>query len=94
MVDPPLGFADITQWLYLAASGPRLLGRIVNDCQKLLSNPQIATTNDESKHDQKSQSRPAANLTAGALILLKRHLDWLIDYLERNGSNRNVVEMT
>lgn len=76
--NPPLGLADIIQWLYLPSQpGPRLLLRVYDDSRKLLDN----NTHGGKSDGMGERGFMIARLSAGAAILLKRHVDWMEDFM-------------
>ncbi len=88
LTKPPQGFEEIIQWLYLPSrSGPKLLRLVVEECRALLPNaaPEegVSSCNDVSGiSEQESQSR--SRLSSGALVLLRRNLQWLEEYLQED----------
>ena len=78
------GLDSIINWLYLdQANGPRLLRRVVEDARALISNAEVGI---HSTHGDKEMAR--TKFSEGALILLKRNLEWLEDFL-RNDEKAN-----
>ena len=77
----PQGLEDVIRWLYLPLSegGPHLLRRVLDDAHALL--PDTGTKDAGAGVDKPLQSKnaktsvTAANLSTGALILLRRHLE-------------------
>ena len=86
LTTPPQGLSDVLEWLYVShADGPCLLRRVVEDCQGLLA--RSSTTSESSKEEDEEGNKTlqaTVKLSTGALILLKRHSDWLEDFLKHN----------
>ena len=63
------GLNNVLTWLYLASDGPQLLKRVVEESTALLG------------HGDGRPGEPwratGTRLSAGALMVLKRHVDWL-----------------
>jgi len=83
--DPPQSLGDIIDWLYLTppTHGPTLLRRVVEDSRRLL--PENMTIADPPE-DTNVAEQPGISrtLSAGALILLRRNLAWLEDFLKHH----------
>ena len=89
---PPSGFSDIIKWLYSPSQpGPVLLRTVINECEALLPENQGLPGNQSTMEDaievqggnkQKGAS-PAIRLSSGALVLLRRNLHWLKEYMGR-----------
>lgn len=73
----PKGFADIVGWLYFHQSGPGLLNQIIEKSSALSGESSVADT--PSQLEIYSLG-PHGKLSAGALVLLRRNLEWLIEY--------------
>ena len=73
-----MGLESIIDWIYTASDGPKLMSRIVEDCERLKIKSE--KKHSESKHlygDLTSERWGAATITAGALITLEKKLVWL-----------------
>lgn len=86
---PPQGLEDIVRWLYLPSKqpGPQLLERIVKDSHALLPETNSTSVNPELAAEQDGGVEAGARLSAGALILLRRNLEWLQDRLIRDAEH-------
>jgi len=84
LTSPPQGLADIVSWLYISRQGPGLLKRIVDDCNSLLPErpTSLGISSTVKSNDDRITSLP--KLSAGALILLRKILDWLTQYLDQH----------
>ena len=77
LTNPPSDLADIVHWLYLPSQpGPRLLLSVCDTSRKLLDQKANGGASGESGFT-------VAKLSTGASILLKRHLDWMEDFMKR-----------
>lgn len=79
---PPGDLGDVIDWLYKNEQGPQLLDKVIADCKRMRPHSE-----GEEKQEQGSESavkRPEGwadgKLSAGAMILLKRNLEWLEGY--------------
>ena len=82
LTSPLQGVDDIIQWLYSShEEGPKLLRRIVEDSRSLISDAQVGSASSHSQGRDNQAVRPLVTFSAGALILLRRNLEWLEDYL-------------
>ena len=79
---PPQGLEDVTHWLYISGDGPRLLRRVIDDCKRLQANSWRGKENvsDVSTKGKKG-GWAIGRLSAGAMMLLNKHLLWLQQYL-------------
>ena len=85
LTDPPHGLADIIQWLYLSSRpGPRLLRRVLDDSRRLLANTTAVNAGGSASSEMNERGFTGARLSTGAAILLKRHVDWMEDFMNRN----------
>lgn len=104
--NPPEGLCDIVDWLYRARSGPRLLDCIIDECQNLLREPTISQPDDflesesalfdkDSCATGESWAGLTSRLSAGALVLLKRHIVWLVEHRnkESNVASTGLMEL-
>ena len=83
LTNPPHGLADIIQWLYLPSQpGPHLLQRVFDDSRKLLDNS--TTVNADGSASSGERGFTGARLSTGASILLKRHVDWMEEFMRRH----------
>lgn len=88
----PQGLEDVITWLYLAppSQGPNLLRLVIEDSRRLLpENTTVTDTSGESKITE--QPSRSTKLSSGALILLRRHLACLEDFIKRNEEQRVVA---
>ena len=96
LLNPPEGFNDIVDWLYCARSGPRLLDRIISECQNvswgIATNFQckapedvVSPCDNHSRISEKSWAAWTGRLSTGAKITLNRHIEWLIQNNHENG---------
>ena len=84
LTNPPLGLADIIQWLYLPSQpGPRLLLRVFDDSKKSLDNSTTVDADGSASGGMGERGFMGARLSTGASILLKRHVDWMQDFMKR-----------
>ena len=82
LTSPLQGVDDIIQWLYSSqGEGPKLLRRIVEDSRSLISEAQVGSASSHSQDEDNQAARSLVTFSAGALILLRRDLEWLEDYL-------------
>ena len=81
LTSPLQGVDDIIHWLYSSREGPKLLRRIVEDSRSLISDVQVGSAGSHSQEEDSQVVRPLVTFSAGALILLRRNLEWLEDYL-------------
>ena len=93
LTTPPHGLADVVQWLYLTSQpGPRLLRRVVNDSKKLLANNTTTSAMTSAPNEVEERSSTRAKLSTGASILLRRHVEWLEDFMTRNDGGAAVTQ--
>ena len=85
LTNPPHGLADIIQWLYLSSQpGPHLLLRVFDDSRKLLdNNTTVNTDGSGTSGEMGERGFTVARLSTGASIVLKRHVDWMEDFMKR-----------
>lgn len=95
LCNPPAGFADIVYWLYRAYSGPRLLDRVICDCQDV-SQRSLTTSQTDPLKGKTMQNKDknliteeswvgsVEKLSTGALVLLHRHIENLVKYDKGN----------
>ena len=84
LTNPPHGLADIIQWLYLSSQpGPHLLLRVFDDSRRLLDNNISVNANGSDSGGMGERGFTGARLSTGASILLKRHVDWMEDFIKR-----------
>ena len=81
----PHGLVDVIQWLYLSSQpGPHLLSRVLGDSKKLLADENttkaVGTTSGVIDED----AFTPAKFSTGASILLRRHVEWLGDFMTRD----------
>ena len=74
------------QYLYLDKSGPRLLQRVVSDCQNLqkeVTEANVAHDNvmEDAGNVNEVDRQAVRKLSTGAMIMLKKNLDWLASFL-------------
>ena len=82
LMSPLQGVDDIIQWLYSSREeGPKLLRRIVDDSRLLISDAQVGSASSHSQGGDNQAARPLVTFSAGALIPLRRNLEWLEDYM-------------
>ena len=82
LTSPLQGVDDIIHWLYSSQEeGPKLLRRTVEDARSLISNTEVGSTSSHTQDGDNQAIRPPVTFSAGALILLRRNLGWLEDYL-------------
>ena len=80
LLSPLSGFEDVIQWLYIKPDGPRLLSRIIQDCQRLQSKAETRSADsNEGPNESEVGGLGANRISAGALILLQRHLNLLVN---------------
>ena len=85
LTSPPRGLADIIQWLYLSSQpGPHLLLRVFDDSRKLLDNNATVNADGSASGEMGERGFTGARLSTGASILLKRHVDWMEDFMKRH----------
>ena len=85
LTNAPLGLADVIQWLYLSSqAGPCLLRRILNDSKNLLANNTTVSVDGTTDGEMDDRGFTRAKLSAGASILLRRHVDWLEDFVKQH----------
>ena len=85
LTNPPHGLADVIQWLYLSSQpGPHLLLRVFDDSKKLLDNDTIVAADGSASGERGERGFTGARLSTGASILLKRHVDWMEDFMKRH----------
>ena len=85
LTNPPRGLADIIQWLYLSSQpGPHLLRRVFDDSRKLLDNNTTVNTDGSASGEMGDGGFTVARLSTGASIVLKRHVDWMEDFMKRH----------
>lgn len=83
---PLQGIDDIIRWLYLSSQpeGPHLLRRVVEDSKALLPDARIGSSNNLLINGHNAGITEPAKISTGALILLRKNLDWLSEYLSQN----------
>ena len=86
---PLQGIDDIVRWLYLSSQpeGPHLLRRVVEDSKALLPDAPIRSRNNLSNNRNNAGITEPAKISTGALILLRKNLDWLSEYLSQDEEN-------
>lgn len=88
LTKPPEGFAGIIQWLYTPShKGPQLLRLVVDECRALLpdATPKEGLESPgEASGVAKNESKSHSRLSSGALVLLRRNLQWLEEYLRHD----------
>ena len=85
LTSPPHGLADIIQWLYLSSQpGPHLLLRVFDDSRRLLDNNATVNADGSASGEMGERGFIGARLSTGASILLKRHVDWMEDFMKRH----------
>lgn len=89
LTSPPQGLEDVIKWLYLTSTqpSPHLLRRVVKDSESSLAKSHCGMTVNGARDMQNEDASGRPNLSAGALVLLKRNLVWLKDLLERDEGN-------
>ena len=83
---PLQGLEDVIQWLYTSREGPELLREIVRDGQRLRANStqgQSSESNDFSNVEPKGWAK--GRISAGAVMVLEKHLLWLEQFLKGLG---------
>ena len=80
------GIGDIIKWLYLSSQleGPRLLRRVVEDARALIPEMQSKDTSSTPTHETNEGVAGQAMFSAVALILLRKNIACLQDYLQRD----------
>ena len=92
LTNAPRGLVDVIQWLYLSSQpGPHLLRRVLNDSKKLLANNNAVNADGSAFDEIGGKEFTGAKLSTGASILLRRHVDWMEDFMKRN--DEGVVTM-
>ena len=81
LTSPLQGVDDIIHWLYSSQEGPKLLRRTVEDARSLISDVEVGSTSSHTQDGDNQAIRPSLTFSAGAVILLRRNLEWLEDYL-------------
>ncbi len=82
LTSPPQGVDDIINWLYSSQEdGPKLLRRVVEDSRSLISDAQVGSASSHPQDEDNQAVRPLVTFSAGALILLRRNLEWLEGHL-------------
>ena len=85
LTNAPHGLADIIQWLYLPSRpGPRLLLRILDDLKCLLANNITLSVDGTADGGMDGRGFTRAKISTGATVLLRRHVDWLEDYVKQH----------
>ena len=85
LTNPPCGLADIIQWLYLSSqSGPHLLLRVFDDSRKLLDKNTTVIADGSASGGMGERDFTAARLSTGGSILLKRHVDWMENFMKEH----------
>ena len=81
----PGGFEDVLRWLYIAKDGPKLLGRIIDDCKGLCETSEMDTYGtDRGGKVMYEGAWRNHRVSAGALVLLRRNMDGLIQIAKDN----------
>ncbi|KAL9613995.1 MAG: hypothetical protein Q9167_001475 [Letrouitia subvulpina] len=77
------GMEDVIKWLYLDESGPGMLGLVIGEC-KILTGIKLTEQQTERNQDGKSaqgvEESEIPRLSEGALVMLRRTLNWLEEY--------------
>ena len=82
LTSPLQGMGDIIHWLYSSQEeGPKLLRRTAEDARSLVSDAEVGSTSSHTQDGDNQPGRSPVTFSAGALILLRRNLEWLEDYL-------------
>ena len=85
LTNPPHGLADIIQWLYLSSQpGPYLLLRVFDDSRQLLDNNSTVIADGSASGEMGERGFTGARLSTGASILLKRHVDWMENFMKQH----------
>lgn len=89
MQRPIQGFEEEIKWLYLPGQeeGPRLLKEVVRKAQEVVKR---SSTPREGETELEVGSEGVGRVSAGAMVLLKRHLSVLEEILE--GMEKHVAE--
>lgn len=87
----PQGLEDVIHWLYLHSEGPNLLRRVVEDSKMLLIKRDCPNGSEETTKERDHNSAIPFEPSAGALILLKRHLASLENHLDSQEPNMNPI---
>ena len=76
------GLEDVINWLYKDDQGPQLLDRVIADCKRMQPHPEGEEKQEQDSEPRVKRQEPWADgkLSAGAMILLKRSLEWLEGY--------------
>ena len=83
---PPGGLEDVIQHLYISENGSRLLSKVIDDGQRIQSNSENRAGGIiEDQDPQFEVEWRDKRISAGALVLLKRHLEWLVQHSESHG---------
>ena len=79
---PPSGLQDVINWLYKDDQGPQLLDQVIADCKRMQPHSEGEEKQEQASESQVKRTEAWANgkLSAGAMILLKRNLEWLEGY--------------
>ncbi len=86
LTNAPQGLVDVIQWLYLSSQpGPHLLHRVLDDSRKLLVNTSIESVDGSAEGEMDGRGFTRAKFSTGASILLRRNVEWLEDFVRRNG---------
>ena len=83
---PPQGMEYTVDWLYLREEGPNLLHRVVGDLMRLLE-----TTSNSAPDEMTQKARGIGDqlkLTSGALVLLRRSVEYLEERLRLRQEKR------
>lgn len=82
LTSPLQGVDGIIHWLYSSQEeGPKLLRRTVEDARSLISDAEVSSASSRTQDGDNQPTMPLMMFSAGALILLRRNLEWLEDYL-------------
>lgn len=77
------GMEDVIYWLYLDESGPGMLGLVIGECKILAGTKlmeQQTEQNEDGKVVQGAGEPEIPRLSEGALVMLRRTLNWLEGY--------------
>ena len=79
----PEGLEEVVKWLYLRPGGRRLLRHVIEDSEKLVDGHSGQASDDQLC----KWLLPGTKISTGALVLLRRHLEWMKEYEERETLN-------
>lgn len=93
MQRPVLGFEDEIKWLYMPGQpeGPELLNEVIKRAKEVVARSSAPRKIEDGEASAEVGSEGVGRVSAGALVLLKKHLEALEGILEEGAGGTEVV---